>query len=121
MTITELTVKVSKARLLEALKRNRDDHVVKYNEAMTGYVVAVRKELQEKLDALTRGKKVSPYSKHHEPESHLDDYDTVIGMLDMAGDDAIELTQRDYIQYVKDEWGWKQQWTASNTGYMSGG
>lgn len=112
-----ITIRVETQQLKDILTDNKAKHAESYRLALEGYVDAVKDELTEKLARLNEGKRVEPYSKHREPESHLSDYDDLIGMLSLAMDDMIELDQQEYRQYVNDDWAWKQSWLASNSGY----
>jgi hypothetical protein len=75
--------------------------------------------LEEKLARIKKGKPIDCFFRNLPPDDHTDDYDDVIDMLGMALDDKIELTQPQFKQYVKDDWGWKQSWTTSNTAYIA--
>ena len=53
------------------------------------------------------------------PDDHTSDYDRAIGMLEMEVNDIVTIDQEDYSNYVDDNWAWKNQWSLSNTNYMS--
>ena len=116
----EFSVTVPRAELLDKLHANRAAHVQAYQAAMDGYVKATVKELETKLERVKAGKDIDPYLKNSEPANHTEDYDDVIAMLTMAGDDIIELSQGLFKQYVQDDWGWKQAWIGSNSAYLPG-
>jgi hypothetical protein len=52
------------------------------------------------------------------PEDHTTDYDDAIDMMEWSTDGTIELTQSQFVQYVKDDWGWKDNWVASTAAYI---
>jgi hypothetical protein len=53
------------------------------------------------------------------PEDHTDDYERAIKMLDLDVREDIELTEQEFAQYVLDDWGWKDQWTTTNSAYLA--
>lgn len=115
-----MKVKVERIKLLEILKKNRDNHASLVDEARRGYVEKARTILSEKLDRLKEGKFTAVSINLVVPEDHTSEYNTVIGMLQMAEDDFVELTADTYRQFVEDEWGWMSHWLVSNSGYSSG-
>ena len=54
-----------------------------------------------------------------EPHDHTDDYDTVIAMLEMCVDEVVEIDMQEFDNYVRDNWQWKANWSASNALYSS--
>lgn len=113
-----MTINVNKVDLLNKLRENREKHAADYALAFEGYVQAMREELQGLLVKLDAGEKIPRYLVNREPEDHTDDYDLAIEMFEMATDTEIELDSRQFSKYVKDDWGWKLEWSASNTGYI---
>lgn len=114
----DITITVNKDTLLTALKENREQHHEQYEKAWDGYCVIARETLEAMLDTIKQKKPIGQYIKHAPPEDHTADYDDVIDMLEWSLGDEVELTQTQFIQYVKDDWGWKDQWTTSNTSYI---
>lgn len=114
----DIEITVDKAVLLNTLKENREKHGELYLKAWEGYVKLTRKELEEKLERIKNNKPIDRYLGNNPPEDHTRDYDDVIDMLEMSIGNTIELTQGQFRQYVKDDWGWKEAWTASNTAYL---
>ena len=51
------------------------------------------------------------------PHDHSAEYDRAIKMVEMSVDENLELTEPEFAQLVMDDWGWKQQFTASNSRY----
>jgi hypothetical protein len=114
----QITITVSKTALLKVLSDNRGSHHDLYEKAWTGYCKAVRAELEDMLDRVKAQKPIPRFLGNLPPEDHTADYDDVIDMLGMALGDEIELTQAQFKQYVKDDWGWKEQWTAHTSTYI---
>lgn len=112
-----LEVTVNVPTLMSRLKQNRDKHRNDYALALEGYVDAVRKELTEWRALLNDGKFPPRSSKHAKPEDYTSEYDSAISMLEWTTDTTISLDQAQFEQYVEDNWGWKQIWSASNSAY----
>jgi hypothetical protein len=111
-------VKVKKDELLEILRANRDEHGERYQKARRGYRKAVEAELRIMLSKVMDGEVVGVALANIPPEDHTGDYDDVIDMLGMDTDDTVILSQAQFRCYVKDNWGWKQQWITSNSEYI---
>lgn len=114
-----LSVTVDKLRLLGVLKANREAHRQNYELARDGFIKLLTAELEDKIDTIRIDKRIPQLSfDNRQPEDHTDEYDTIIGMLEMSSDSEIELNYQQYQQWVEDNWNWKQLWTTSNTQYM---
>lgn len=112
-------IKVDKAELLKKLKKNRTKHVKDFKLALEGYQDSVREELQELIAKLDEGKDITPHLKNRKPTSNEADYTLAIEMFEMSVDDKVTLNESQFQEYVKDNWSWKEQWGAANTGYIT--
>jgi len=113
------TIKVSKTSLLGIIKKNRDNHRAIYEEAFEGYRGECIRILEQNLDNLKSGKRVVVSFFEQAPQDHTKDYDLAIRMLEMSVDNEVELDQREFMNYVDDNWAWKQQWVGSNAKYSN--
>lgn len=104
-------VTVNKAELLEALRANREDHRKIFEEALVGYAKEAQAELREHLKRLAAGKRRNIYIQKIVPEDHTRDYDTAIRMFEMALGETVVLKEKDFRQYVMDDWGWAKQFS----------
>jgi hypothetical protein len=111
-------VTVEKAALLKILRENRDRHGSIYEKAWAGYRKAAIAELESMLDRIREGQHIAVALANIPPEDHTSDYEDVIDMLEMDTGDRVVLSQAQFRCYVKDNWGWKQTWTTSNTAYI---
>lgn len=111
------TVKVSKSELRERIQTNRDAHRAVYDKAMDGYRKAVVAFFETQLKRAQDGKQFVTYFREACPSDHTADYDNVLDMLDMSVDGEISLSQQEFRQYVRDDWGWKQEFTATASNY----
>lgn len=111
------TVVVSKAQLLETLKENRDKHRGIFLEAMAGYKPRAIQLLNEHIARIEANAIERVYVDLPMPSDHTEDYDRAIASLTWNILEEVELTIQEFDWYVQDQWGWKQQWTTSNSVY----
>jgi len=110
----ELTV--PKDDLLIRLKQNRDDHRAIFEEALTGYQAESEAELQQQLELLRAGKRRDIRIIKVVPRDHTSDYNRAVAMIEMALGDTITLSERDFAQYVMDDWGWQGEFLSNSYG-----
>lgn len=111
------TFTVEKVGLLDTLRRNRRTHQEDFDAAEKGFRKAAIVRMQDHLSLAREGGKIKTRLGLEPPQSHLEDYDNIIGLLTMSTEDEIEIDEHDYRQYVKDEWGWSQSFTVSSALY----
>lgn len=119
-------ITVNTEKLLEIVKENRHTHKNEYTEAYSVYRDKLLEEVRNKLfeaENDRRENRINPNFRTEliEPTEHLDEYDTVIGMLDLHIGELIELSMHDYQQYVQDKWTWKETFSITNSMYSDGG
>lgn len=114
-----LTIKLKPSELVELVKANQSKFIENYKIALEGYF----EELNTYANALKKcaKDKVIPSKLYPPqiPQDHIDDYDTVVSMIDADKSDLIEITQHDYQKYVLDRWDWKDMWELSNSKYFT--
>jgi hypothetical protein len=115
-------VKMNKSSLLEIVKKNRKLHDENYKEARAAFHQKVIERLAKLTDAVVNNPTAEPKTVVQNcglvvPITQIDDYDRVISMLENSIDDVIELAAAEFNQYVRDEWHWKNQFTASTMSY----
>ncbi len=110
-------ITISKTKLLDVIKANREKHRAIFLEAQTGYRLAAIIELDKMLVEARSGKRIRRAVKLIEPIDQTSEYDRVIRMLEMSEDSTILLEEHDFRQYVLDDWAWKGQFNASNRLY----
>lgn len=116
-------VRVTKEELLEKVIENRTQHMATYREARDKYhreyldeVISLEllardeqiEEVQEKIFALVR---------MEEPRSHLEEYNRVVSLLKASQDEEFVLSAREFEQYWRDEWAWKEEFINSTSRY----
>jgi len=115
----ENLVVVNKRDLIKALQANRENHRAEFEKALDGFEKTAVEILKARLAEAKKGIKRAISVNLPMPEDHTRDYDRRIRMYEMDIEDNVELTEAEFAQYVQDDWGWKQQWTTSNTAYMA--
>jgi len=112
-------IRVDKDKLLEVLSFNRGEHRAIFEAATLAYREAAIAALDRRIQELRDGKPVTMTFGLVVPEDHTDDYDRVIGMLEMSLDNEVDLPEHEYTQFVDDDWSWKRQWQASTASYVA--
>jgi hypothetical protein len=109
---------IDKNELINKIQENRDAHRGIYEEAMEGYFEAAVKFFKEQHDRALDGKPFQTAFYEPMPEDHTDDYDVVLDGLRWTQDQNIDLSISELRQYVRDEWGWKKEFTATSSNYL---
>lgn len=107
------------SELISKLTENRERHLQIITEAKKNYLVALKKELEGKIQSLDEGKQINPNSRLPVPGDNLDEYDTAISMLKMTADETVELEQSQYHCYVLDKWEWQRNFLEVAATYSS--
>lgn len=128
--VQEGHVRMHRTVLLDELKKNRETHTKEYKEAVTGWVEAYAKALDdhaEKTKALADKARSSQGVLHdldfeypdlpQRPQDHTKDYDKIIRRMELSIDEEIFLSHRDFDKYVLDEWSWKGAHTEALQNY----
>lgn len=113
-------MKMNKHDVLEALKTNLQTHRETFIEAQQGYREEVIKELDRMLDDARSGKNIKRSITLPEPKDHTKEYEYAIEMLEMCTAVDIMISNIDFKQYVKDDWGWKADWSDTVSNYSKG-
>lgn len=110
-------ITVKKEDLLEKLTENRKRHREIFLEAQKGYREEAIRLLDKALQDARNGRKINTVIYMDSPVDQTKDYDRVIGMLTMATDTEIDLSESDYAKFVMDDWGWKEDFLLKNSLY----
>ena len=113
------TVTVKKKDLVKALTKNRKLHEKEFEEAWGGYLMSAKEQVKELLDQIKSGEDFTVSLHLSEPESHLDDYDSTIAMLEVATEKTLEITMEEFRKYYQNQWSWHQSWKMANDGYAT--
>ena len=88
-------------------------------KAQEGYRKAVIKELDRMLQDARDNKNIQLHVMLTAPEDHTEDYNQVIQMLEWSIDEEVELVRSDFVRYVMDDWGWKQDFLENSSSYST--
>lgn len=110
------SVKVKRSDLIKTVMENRTTHAAEYKAAVGTYLEKATEELTKMLRDARDGK-VKRHLEIPQPETHVEDYDRVIAMLNMSVDDVIELSDQEFRTYVLDEWVWASSFARNTKSY----
>jgi hypothetical protein len=150
MNAQERTTIVNRKELINRVTENREIHAEFLRESLSGFRSMAKDKLSERkatadsdmwdvvfksqnhIDKLTDEELIG-FSDTvvltraiavdiSAPQSHLDEYDTVINMLIWDTRDTIELTLTEFRKYVEDKWNWTDSFRNSvRDSYMASG
>lgn len=96
------TLKISKSELIKKIKENKETHIKEYDEAVIAYGIEARKQLEKITEELNSGS-LKIRLNLVTPVNRSEEYDKVIGMFEWELESALELTQREFNEYVYDD------------------
>lgn len=114
-------IKMKRLELLDIVRANKEKHVKEFVEAVEDYKKLVVKVAEQNLE-ISKTDATQKYFKSWPatPTSYEDSYKRAIRMLELSIEDVIEVEEDVFNQLVLDEWGWKNQFTASTVSYKAG-
>lgn len=112
------TITVPKERLLETLKKNREEHRGIFEKAQEVYRARMIEELDRALAEARSGGKIARAFALPVPEDHTEEFDTAIEMLTWHEGDTVELPQHEFMNYVQNSWGWARSFHANTEAYL---
>jgi len=110
-------VRLKRIELLKKVKVNRANHRAVFEKALEGYRKAVIKELEKMLEEAKKGLRIRRAVMLVEPIDQRREYDRIIKMLEMSMDDIVELDEKEFSQYVMDDWSWKAHFLETTNPY----
>ena len=112
-------VEVSKDELLLKLKENKKLHIAEFKETQEEYNDAcILKIEQILLEAKKRPISVNTSIHLSPPQSHIKDYEDIIGMLEFSTQNTLEITMEEYKSWVLNEWEWRRSFAATKMSYV---
>jgi hypothetical protein len=112
-------VKVAKARLLEQLTQNLEQHQREYAEALRGYQDRLVHVLTRRLERAKKRLTISHTIELEVPEDHSGDYQRTLAMLEWVTDEHLELDRQEFRCYALDEWKWKNHFREVHADYIA--
>lgn len=113
------TVRVDKNSLLNKLIENRKNHKAVYEKALEKWRLKTIKVLNNELEKVKNRKEYQPIIYVQKPNNYTKYYDSTIDLLQASLDDEFELTSKEFSQYVRDEWSWKEAFMTTVSGCYS--
>lgn len=95
-------LKIRKDDLIAAIQKNKAAHIIDYQEAVVAYKKEAQEQLEKQLKELSEGSLKIAINLVH-PVNREKDYDSKIAMFKWEVSEIIEVTEREYRQYVEDE------------------
>lgn len=110
----------SKHEVVIKLIQNLAEHKIIFAEAVDGYLIEARKQLELEVARLKVKKGESPiniFVSIQAPENHEADYRAVLSMLKASTDEEVVFDSDQYRCYMLDEWDWQRSFLHSNACY----
>lgn len=116
----------NKAKLIERIRTNRQQHAETFTLGMDGYAAEVAKQAEGIVSRVRNGDvniagALWNLNDLPRPEDHTSDYDAVLDMLEFSEDTQIVLGYADFQRYMRDEWPWKREFAATISNYSTQG
>lgn len=120
ISLNSQSVNVNRIELLEYLRKNREKHILEYQQAVDCYQDAMVNALKKKLKEVRSGKATELSLSLPRPQSYESNYNNVIEMLELSVDENINLDSGAFKAYIKDEWNWSNSFKTLVGSYISG-
>lgn len=107
-------------KLLDHLKKNRNEHQEIVEEAQVAFRNRAIKEMDRMIAQAKKGEEIVMRVNLTVPTIHLKEYDNAIGILGMtkeAGETTVEITADEYDRFVDNNWDWTRNFATSNAPY----
>jgi hypothetical protein len=110
------TISVNKAKLIEQIKLNKENHIKEYEKAIVAYKEEALRQLNEQIQKVQEGS-LNAKLELITPINNAVNYDKIIEMFEWEVNDVVELEQQEFNEYVQDETEFAQQAKFSNMFY----
>ena len=110
--------RMSRELFIDKVTRNMESHRALFEKALKGYRRRLIEELERRLEDVKKGRHIEQSIRLPEPQDHTDDYKRVILMAEYDLSDTVELSEREFSQYVMDQWDWTDAFSASTEAYL---
>lgn len=112
-------VTISKDKLLKKLRENKDKHAAIFEEALEGWKKRVIEEIEKSLEDARAGRKFRTLIRLPQPENHVRDYASIIEQVEWHEAEVIVLDFRQFERFVRDNWGWTDDFLRTSSPYSS--
>jgi hypothetical protein len=112
-------VKIKKSELLDALRKNLQQHKTDVLDALRLRRLEVDAQLSDVMDKIKRDENYQPQRSFSFPipEDNSREYEKVIRMVEMTQDDVIELDEDQFDKLVMDNWSFKHELMQTSSFY----
>lgn len=111
-------LKFKRDEIIAIMKKNRDGHRDEFEKAQKGFREDFIQRLDRMLDDARKGRAFVQHVGLQPPMNMTKEYDKVIRMFELTTEDELILDEREFAQYIMDDWGWKEQVSTSNRQYI---
>lgn len=108
---------VERSQLIDILSKNKAKHVETYQKALIGFKIKYQKVISDMLEKSHKNKFIMRIALEA-PFSHEQDYEKAIQMINLSVRNEIELTQKDFENYVLDNWSWSSHFFSNSSNYI---
>jgi hypothetical protein len=112
------TIKVKKEKLIEQIRKNKENHIKEYDKAIVAYKEEALKQLKKQIERVEEGA-LDAKLELITPINNAENYDKIIEMFEWEVEEVVELEQNEFNEYVQDETEFAMQAKFSNTFYSS--
>lgn len=107
-------------KLLDYLESNKKNHIKNYNDAVLNYRKKFEDRCRNEFDKMKNNENYVPKISENlnPPVNYIEQYDNAIAMLKMHIGPDIEIDEKDYKKFIKDEWEWSYNFLSSNSKYL---
>ena len=116
-------VRVDKFELIKQITENLAFHTEEFGEAILGWQEKFFKTIGELNAAMLEGQldRAEEVAKRlrnlTKPQSHIEEYEEVLEMLEASQDEEFVLDASDFNKYWRDNWRWKDGFSTTNALY----
>ena len=110
------TINVNKVDLIQAIEKNRLQHISDYKLAVEAYKEEAKKQLLQQTANLQEGS-LDIKLNLTKPVDNTSEYDKLILMFEMEVHDVVELSLQEFNQYIHDETEFARSAKFSNSFY----
>lgn len=112
----DLRVEVDRTELLSTLKKNLNEHSEVAGKARESFQSTLVQFLEKVLETAKKGKDISDMyiDLPRKPYNHIEEYERIIGMVELATTEKVWLSAKDYKHFFMDEWSWKEGFMRSS-------
>lgn len=112
------TVEIGTEPLSKILKENRSKHREVFEKALEGYRAQVITHLGVMIEDAKAGRRILRHIELPEPVDQTRDYDRAIKMCELSVSPTVKLSEREFAQYVMDDWAWKEGFVNTASNYL---